>query len=139
MNHVSTETALVEPEVMLGTFDVNSTPTTILFYSRASHSFISQAFVRMHSIPLCSMKDPILVNSPGGSMQACYHCLPTSLSLRGVEFKVSPIVLRTSGIDVILDMDWMKQNRVVIQCQEKVVVVTAPNGDRISVDVVVQA
>ena len=47
-------------------------------------------------------------------------------------------MLRTSGIDVILGMDWMKQNQVVIQCQEKVVVVTAPNGDRISVDVVVQ-
>ena len=33
----------------------------------------------------------------------------------------------------------MKQNRAVIQCQEKVVVVTTPSGDRISVDVVVQA
>ena len=109
VNHVSTEMALMEPEVMLGTFDVNSTPTTILFYSGASHSFISQAFVRTHSIPLCAMKDPILVNSPGGSMQALYRCLPTSLSLRGVEFKVSPIVLRTSGIDVILGMDWMMQ------------------------------
>ena len=102
---MSTETVLAEPEVMLGTFDVNSTPATVLFYSRASHSFISQAFVRMHSIPLCAMKDPILVNSLGGIMQASYHCLPTSLSLRGVEFKVSPIVLRTSSIDVILGMD----------------------------------
>jgi len=45
---------------------------------------------------------------------------------------VSPIVLRTSGIDMILGMDWMKQNWVVIQCQEKVVVVTTPNGNRIS-------
>ena len=99
---------------MLGTFDVNSTPATVLFYSRASHSFISQAFVRMHSIPLCSMKDPILVNSPGGSMQASYRCLPTSLSLSGVEFKVSPIVLRTSGIDVILGMDWMNEHWAVI-------------------------
>ena len=72
-------------------------------------------------------------------MQAAYRCLPTSLSLRGVEFKVSPIVLRTSGIDVILGMDWMMQQQAVIQCQEKVVVVTTPNGDRISVDVVVQA
>ena len=105
---------LAEPEVMLGMFDVNSTPATVLFYSRASHSFISQAFVRTHSIPLCAMKNPILVNSPGGSMQASYRCLPTSLSLRGVEFKVSPIMLRTSGIDVILGMDWMKQNRAVI-------------------------
>ena len=48
-------------------------------------------------------------------------------------------MLRTSGIDVILGMDWMKQNRAVIQCQEKVVVMPSPNGDIISVDVVVQA
>ena len=83
VNHVSTETALAEPEVMLGMFDINSTPAIVLFYSGASHSFISQTFVRNHSIPLCAMKDPILVNSPGGSMQASYRCLPTSLSLRG--------------------------------------------------------
>ena len=48
-------------------------------------------------------------------------------------------MLRTSGIDVILGMDWMKQQQAVIQCQEKVVVVTALNGDRISVDVAVRA
>ena len=83
VNHVSSETVLAQPEVMLGTFDVNSTLATVLFDSGALHSFISQAFVRTHSIPLCAMKDPILVNSPGGSMQASYHCLPTSLSLRG--------------------------------------------------------
>ena len=82
---------------MLGTFDINSTPATVLFYSGASHSFISQAFVRNHSIPLCAMKNPILVNSSGGSMPASYRCLPTSLSLRGVEFQVTPIVLRTVG------------------------------------------
>ena len=73
VNHVSTETTLVKPEVMLGTFEVNSTPATVLFYSGASHSFISQAFLRTHSISLCVMKDPILVNSPGGSMQASYR------------------------------------------------------------------
>ena len=90
MNHVSIETTLVELEIMLGMFDVNSTPATILFYSGASHSFISQAFVRNNSIPLCAMKDPILVSSPGGSMQASYHCLPTSLSLRGGRVQSEP-------------------------------------------------
>ena len=71
-------------------------------------------------------------------MQASYRCLPTSLSLRGVEFKVSPIVLRASGIDVILGMDWMMKQQAVIQCKERVVVVTAPNEERIIVDVVVE-
>jgi hypothetical protein len=127
-----------EPEVMLGTFNVHSTPSTIRFYSGASHSFISQAFVRMHSIPLCAMKNPILVNSPGGSMLASYRCLPTSLSLRGIEFQVSPIVLRTAGIDLILGMDWMTQQQVVIHCKEKAVVLTTSKGDKISVEVVVQ-
>jgi len=47
-------------------------------------------------------------------------------------------VLRTFGIDVILGMDWMKEHRAVIQCQERVVVVTTPKGDRISVGVTVQ-
>jgi hypothetical protein len=62
VNHVSQETIAEEPEVMLGTFDVHSTPATVLFDSRASHSFISQAFVRTHRIPLCAMKNSILVN-----------------------------------------------------------------------------
>jgi hypothetical protein len=48
-------------------------------------------------------------------------------------------VLRTTGIDLILGMNWMKQNRAVILCQEKIVVVTTPKGGRISVDVIVQA
>jgi hypothetical protein len=99
---------------MLGTFDVHSTPATVLFYSGASHSFISQAFVRIHRIHLCAMKNSILVNSPGGSMSASYRCLPISLILRGVEFKVSPIVLRTAGIDLILGMDWMMQQQAEI-------------------------
>jgi hypothetical protein len=80
---VSTDTAQDAPEVMLGTFSVNSHSATVLFDSGASHSFISQAFVRMHSISLCAMKTPILVNSPGGSMPANYWSPSTSLSLRG--------------------------------------------------------
>jgi hypothetical protein len=99
---------------MLGTFDVHSTPATILFDSGASHSFISQAFVRIHRIHLCAMKNPILVNSPSGNMPASYRCLSISLILRGVEFKVSPIVLRITGIDLILEMDWMMQQEAEI-------------------------
>jgi hypothetical protein len=65
VNHVSTETAQTESEVMLGTFNVHSTPTTILFDSGALHTFISNIFVKMHSVPMLAMKEPLLVNSPG--------------------------------------------------------------------------
>jgi hypothetical protein len=130
--------AQTEPEVMLGTFNVHSTPATILFDSGASHTFISNIFVRMHSVPMLTMKEPLLVNSLEGTMQTTNRCLPVSMVLRGVEFKITPIVLRTSGIDVILGMDWMMQNQAEIQCQQKVVVVNAHNGEKISVNVAVQ-
>jgi hypothetical protein len=66
--------------------------------------------------------------------------LPLSKSFfKGVDFPVSPVVLRTSGIDVILGMDWMKQHLAMIQCKEKVVTLTTPKGDKISVEVAVQA
>jgi len=136
---VSIDTAQEAPEVMLGTFNINSIPATVLFDSGASHSFISQTFVRVHSIPLVAMKNPMLVNSPGGTMPASYCCPSANLSLRGVDFPVNLVVLRTSGIDVILGMDWMKQHRAVIQCKEKVVALTTPKGDKISVEVAVQA
>jgi hypothetical protein len=68
---------------MLGTFSVNSISATVLYDSVASHSFISEAFIRNHSIPLCAMKNLILVNSPGGSMQVSYWCPSASLPLRG--------------------------------------------------------
>ena len=111
---MSAETAQEASEVMLGTFSVNSTSATVLFYSGASHSFISQDFVRVHSIPLRAMKNHILVNSPGGTIPASYCCPSASITLRGVDFNASLIVLRTASIDVILGMDWMKQHWTVI-------------------------
>ena len=84
------ETAPEAPEVMLGTFTINFIPATVLFDSGALHSFIAHMFIRQHSIPLCALKNPILVNSPGGGMQATLHCPAIQLSLRGLEFQVSP-------------------------------------------------
>jgi len=136
---VAVETAQERPEIMIGTFSINSIPATGLFDSGASHTFISQAFVRVHSIALVAMKTPMLVNSSGGTILVSYCCPLASLSLRGVDFPVSPMVMRTSGIDVILGLDWMKKYTTEIKCKEKVVVVTTPKGDRINVDVAVQA
>ena len=48
------------------------------------------------------------------------------------------MVMRTSGIDVILGLDWMKKYQTYIKCKEKVVAMTTPKGERIIVDVVVQ-
>jgi len=49
------------------------------------------------------------------------------------------MVMRTSGIDMILGLDWMKLYETDTRCKERVVALTTPKGERISVDVTVQA
>jgi hypothetical protein len=72
VNHVSAETAQENPQVVLGMFFVNSIPASILFDSGASHSFISVQFVAKHSIPMCPMKQTMLLKSPGGNESFIY-------------------------------------------------------------------
>ena len=80
---MSAETAMEEPKVMIGMFDVHSTPAIILFDSGASHTFISQAFVRTHNISACAMKSAITVNSLEGIIPASHCCFPVNLTLMG--------------------------------------------------------
>jgi hypothetical protein len=58
--------------VVLRMFLVNSAPALVLFDSGASHSFIIAQYVAKHSIPMSSMRNPMIVSSPGGGMQAAY-------------------------------------------------------------------
>ena len=65
VNHVTTEEAQEAPDVVLGTFLVNSTPATVLFDSGASHSFMSRDFATLHNILLSLMPTPMMIQSPG--------------------------------------------------------------------------
>jgi len=70
----------------------------------------------------------MLVNSPERTTSSLL--LPLNKSFfKGVDFLVDPMVMRTSGIDVILGLDWMKKYTMEIKCKEKVVVVTTPKGE----------
>jgi hypothetical protein len=53
---VVVEEAQEAPDVVIGMFLVNDTATVMLFYSRASHSFISAAYVGKHNLPLALLK-----------------------------------------------------------------------------------
>jgi hypothetical protein len=64
VNHVTTEEAQQDQDVVLGMFLASSHPATVLFDSGASHSFISSSFVAKHHLPIIIMKHTMLVSSP---------------------------------------------------------------------------
>jgi hypothetical protein len=70
-------------DVVLGMFLTISHHATTLFYSGASHSFITSCFIAKHNLPIANMKHTRLVSSPGGEMRTKLICPAVSISIRG--------------------------------------------------------
>jgi hypothetical protein len=99
------EEAQEAPDVIVGMFLVNDTSVVVLYDSRASHSFISAAYVGKHNLPLALLKCQMVVSSLGGDMPARQLCPKVNLQIKGVDFVANLIVLESKGIDIILGMD----------------------------------
>jgi hypothetical protein len=70
----------------------------------------------------------MIVSSPGGDMPTRQLCPKVNLKIRGVDFVANLIVLKSKGVDVILDMDWLSKHKVLIDCAKKSVKLTTPDG-----------
>jgi hypothetical protein len=106
VKHVVVEEDQKALDVVLGVFFVIDTAAVVLFYSGASHSFISVAYVDKHNLPIALLKCPMLVSSLGADMPARQLCPRGNLKIRGgVNFVANLIVLELKGNNVIPRMD----------------------------------
>jgi hypothetical protein len=128
VNHVTSEEAQQAHDVILGMFLASSHPATILFDSRASHSFISSSFVEKYNLPITTMKHTMLVSSPGGERWTKLICPVVSISIRGADFSSNLILLDSKDIDIILGMDLLRKYDRVIQCAKRTVRLTKEDG-----------
>jgi hypothetical protein len=122
-----------DADVVYGMFLVNSIPASVLFDSRASHSFITESFVEKHNIPKYPLKKMLHISSPGGDMKATHSCPHVNLKIQGIDFSVNLVVLGSNGIDVILGCNWLKSCDGVIQCANGTITLTSPQGERVQV------
>jgi hypothetical protein len=125
---VTTKEAQHAQDVVLGMFLARSHPTTVLFDSGASHSFISSSFVVKHQLPITIMKQTMLVSSPGSEMRTKHICPTISITIRGVDFLANLIVLDSKGTDIILGMDWLRKYDGVILCAKRAIRLTKEDG-----------
>ncbi len=128
VNHASAEEAQSTPEVIIGTFPVNSTPTIILFDSGATH-FISKHFAGAHGLSLVKLKIPMRVHTPGGGMTTTHHCPLVTVEIQGSPFPTNLIRLESKDLDVILGMDWLTRHGGVIDCASRTIKLTNAKGE----------
>nr|CAH66282.1 OSIGBa0116O04.4 [Oryza sativa] len=132
VNHVAAAEAQNAPDVVLGTFPVNSIPATVLFDSGATHSFLSKSFASKHGMEVVSLGRPLLVNTPGNQVFSTQYCPSVTIEIEEVLFPSSLILLESKDLDVILGMDWLSRHRGVIDCANRKVTLTNSNGETVS-------
>jgi hypothetical protein len=108
-DHVTAESVPEDANVVYGMFLINSIPVSVLFDSGASHSYVTKSFVEKYNIPNYSLKKKLLIRSLGGELRATHSCPQTKIEIRGLSFLVELITLESSGINVILRVDYLRK------------------------------
>jgi hypothetical protein len=106
---------------MIGMFLVTNHPTVILFYSGASHTFMSKTFVEKHCIPSIESKEGFVIHSPRGQIFTKEVVFHVPVTLAGHEFPTNMIVIKGQDVDVILGMNWLAQNKAIINADQRTI------------------
>jgi hypothetical protein len=135
VNQISVEVTADVSDIAIGTYLINSVPSSILFDFGASHSFISARYASTHDLPYISMRKPMVVITPKRPIESNFTCCQNKITILGRNFWSTPIVLEESDIDLILGTKWLKECNVVIHYAKGTVELTSPDGDRFEVAV----
>jgi hypothetical protein len=94
--------------VTAGKFTVNQHPIVVLFDSRSSHSFMSQAFALKHEQLCTNLSYGYRINLAGADVLTNQMVRRATLELDSQKFRVNLIVMPRLVLDVIIGMNWMK-------------------------------
>jgi hypothetical protein len=66
VNYTTTEDIPEGEQVLVGTFSLNGYPVVVLFYSGATHDFITKACTQRCQLSIHHIDTPYLISTPGG-------------------------------------------------------------------------
>ncbi|MBC1350797.1 hypothetical protein HCX58_14365, partial [Listeria welshimeri] len=133
VNHIATAEAQDAPDVILGTFPVNSVHATVLFDSGATHSFLSMSFAGNHGMRVEDLRRPLMVSIPSNQALSLQRSPSVRIEIQGVPFLANLILLESKDLDVILGMDWLARHKGVIDCANRKVTLTSNDGQGVTV------
>jgi hypothetical protein len=107
--------------VMMGTFLVANHLVVILFDFGASHTFISKTFVEKYCIHRTESREGFVIHSPGGRIFTKEVAFHIPVTLAGREFLTNMIVIKGQDVDVILGMNWLAQNKDIINTKQRTI------------------
>nr|XP_017227894.1 PREDICTED: uncharacterized protein LOC108203463 [Daucus carota subsp. sativus] len=131
--NMNVKDAIQSSDVVSGTLSVNTASAKVLIDSGATRSFISKSFVDKWNCETQLMHEPlsvVLANQDRISVEhVCPHC---TIVIAGHVFPASLIPFQLGEFDVILGMDWLTTFNAQIDCKNKRVVLSSPQGKKVT-------
>jgi hypothetical protein len=126
INYTTMEDVPEGEQVLASMFSLNGHPIVILFYSGATHNFISKACTKSYWLTITHISTPYMISTPEGKTVTQYLAKNTPLNLGGEVYKIGLIILDGQGIDVILGMSWMKEFKALLDIATRTVHLESP-------------
>jgi hypothetical protein len=114
VHHTTVEDILEGEPVIAGMFSINNHPAVILFDSRSSHSFVSQAFVKRYEQKIVELECAYRISSARADLLTNQIVRGVTLNIANIQYKLNLIVMPGLVLDVIMEMNWMNKMGVVI-------------------------
>ncbi|KAJ9565014.1 LOW QUALITY PROTEIN: hypothetical protein OSB04_000980 [Centaurea solstitialis] len=131
---LTAEEAREEPDVVTGTFPVNSVPALVLFNSGASKSVVSYAFCKNFMHVKGRLDSPLEVEIAAEKYRLCKHVYRNSIiEIFGVKFRIDLIPIPMREINVVVGVDWLSRNGGHIDCENERVVIRNPSGGELTI------
>ncbi|KAJ9538895.1 LOW QUALITY PROTEIN: hypothetical protein OSB04_031628 [Centaurea solstitialis] len=120
---LTAEEAKVEPGVV-----------TVLFDSRATWSFVSNAFCKDFQLERGKLVRPVAIDVAAEEVRICEDVYRNcTIVIHGVSFGINLIPTSMNGVDVIVGVDWMFRNHDILDIAEQLVRIQNPSGGELIV------
>jgi hypothetical protein len=128
--HHTTIDDISEGEPMIaGMFSINNHPVVILFDSRSSHSFVSQAFARKYEQKIVKLECAYQISLARANLFTNQIVRGVTLNIADRQYKLNLIVMPGLVLDVIMGMNWINKMEVVIDVGGRSISLKEPVGE----------
>ncbi|KAJ0617047.1 putative nucleotidyltransferase, Ribonuclease H [Helianthus annuus] len=126
--------AVLNDNVLTGTFLVNNIFARVLFDSGADKSFVDQKFCELLNMPIKTLDVKYEVELADGTIETVSTVLEgCEMSIKNHSFPLSLLPFKLAGFDVVLGKYWLSRNQAQIICNKRHIVLKTPSGESLTI------
>ena len=130
--YAATVDQLTKGDLVQGTILVADQAAFALFDCGATHSFVSEKFVKQLHITVKPLDNALDVYNPVGKNTVCTTYIPElDVVVAERHLPACAILLEMTEFDVILGMDWLHKYHAKIFCRDGKIVLSPPGSPRV--------